>query len=268
MTKIIALLLSFFFCDNAMAQKDIAFPDTMRISVDNKTLNIPLIINEENNKTYYTNENYIVHDTTFIYNEYQYWREDSTKDYTTSTTSFFIIPHNHPKFLENVNYIGPISSKDGFSEILAQLKSKVPVLSKQNLGDIPRMWYLLMKYKDAYYFSEDKPIVWELTDSLLLKYDQELDLKPINNFKKSKEGDWSFTTLNYYQDKEMQVSIIPCKKLKGAYIVKTTIKGEQPTYFLCTTDRDISNFDLIKYYSDHIPDGLDYEEIDYEALMK
>jgi hypothetical protein len=55
MTKIIALLLSFFFCDNAMAQKDIAFPDTMRISVDNKTLNIPLIINEENNKTYYAN---------------------------------------------------------------------------------------------------------------------------------------------------------------------------------------------------------------------
>ena len=130
------------------------------------------------------------------------------------------------------------------------------------------MWYLLMKYKDAYYFSEDEPIVWELTDSLLLKYDQELDLKPINNFKKIKEGGWSFTTLNYYHDKEMQVSIIPCKKLKGAYIVKKAIKGEQPTYILCTTDRDISNFDLIKYYSDHIPDRLDYEDIDYEALMK
>ena len=226
------------------------------------------MINEENDKTYYTNENFIVHDTTFIYKEYQYWREDSTKDYITSTTSFFIIPHNHPKFLETVDYIGPISSKDGLSEILAQLKLKVPVLSKQDLGDIPRMWYLLMKYKDAYYFSEDEPIVWELTDSLLLKYDQELDLKPINNFNKTKEGGWSFTTLNYYKDKKMQVSIIPCKKLKGAYIVKTTIKGEQPTYCLCTTDRDISNFDLIKYYSDHIPDRLDYEDIDYEALMK
>ena len=66
----------------------------------------------------------------------------------------------------------------------------------------------------------------------------------------------------------MQISIIPCKKLKGAYIVKTTIKGEQPTYILCTTDRDISNFDLIKYYSDHIPEGLDYEDIDFEALME
>lgn len=250
-----------------MAQKDIVFPDTMRITVDNKIMNIPLIYNEENCKIYYK-ENFKENDTTFIWRSYSYWREDSTKDYTTSITSCFIIPHNHPKFLENVDYISPISSKDGFSEILAQLKSKVPVLSKQNLGDIPRMWYLLMKYKDAYYFSEDEPIVWELTDSLLLKYDQELDLKPINNFKKNKEGDWSFTTLNYYQDKEMQVSIIPCKKLKGAYIVKSTIKGEQPTYFLCTTDQDISNFDLIKYYSDHILDGLDYEEIDYEALMK
>ena len=66
----------------------------------------------------------------------------------------------------------------------------------------------------------------------------------------------------------LRLYIIPCKKLKGAYIVKTTIKGEQPTYILCTTDRDISNFDLIKYYSDHIPEGLDYENIDFKALME
>ena len=215
-----------------MSQIDIVFPDTMRITIDNKTLDIPLMINEKDNKTYYTNENFIVHDTTFIYNEYQYWREDSTEDYTTSITSYFIEPHNQSNFFENINYISQIFSKD------------------------------------AYYCSEDEPIVWEFTDSLLLKYDQELDLKPITNFKKTKEGGWAFTTLNNYYDKEMQVSIIPCKKLKGAYIVKTTIKGEQPTYILCTTDRDISNFDLIKYYSDHIPEGLDYENIDFKALME
>ena len=268
MAKIITLLLSLLFCGNAMSQIDIVFPDTMRITVDNKTLKIPLMINEENNIRYYTNENFIVHDTTFIYNEYQYWREDSTEDYTTSITSYFIEPHNQSNFFENINYISQIFSKDALNEILAILKTKNPILYKQNLGDIPRMWYLLKKYKDAYYCSEDEPITWELTDSLLFKYDQELDLRPINNFKKTKEGGWAFTTLNNYYDKEMQVSIIPCKKLKGAYIVKTTIKGEQPTYILCTTDRDISNFDLIKYYSDHIPDGLDYEDIDYEALMK
>lgn len=268
MAKIIAILLSLLFCSNAMSQIDIVFPDTMRITVDNKTLKIPLMINEENNITYYTNENFIVHDTTFIYNEYQYWREDSTKDYTTSITSYFIIPHNHPKFIENINYISPISSKDALNEILAILKTKVHILYKQNLGDIPRMWYLLMKYKGEYYFSEDKPITWELTDSLLFKYNQELDLRPINNFKKNKEGGWAFTSLNNYYNKEMQVSIIPCKKLKGAYIVKTTIKGEQPTYILCTTDRDISNFNMIRYYSDYIPEGLDYENIDFKALME
>ena len=68
------------------------------------------------------------------------------------------------------------------------MKNIFPVFSKQDLGDIPRMWYLLMKYKGEYYFSEDKPITWELTDSLLFKYNQELDLRPINNFKKNKEG--------------------------------------------------------------------------------
>jgi len=268
MTIIITFLLSLFFCGNAMAQKDNVFPNTMRITIDNKTLDIPLMINEKNNKTYYTNENFIVHDTTFIYNEYQYWREDSTENYTTSITSHFIVPHNHPNFIENINYISPMSSKDALNDILAELKEKMPVLSKQNLGDIPRMWYLLMKYKGAYYFSEDEPITWELTDSLLFKYDQELNLRPINNFKKTKEGSWAFTTLNNNYDKEMQVSIIPCKKLKGAYIITTNIMGEAPTHILCTTDRDISNFDLIKFYSDHLPIGLDYEDIDYEALMK
>jgi hypothetical protein len=268
MTIIITFLLSLFFCGNAMAQKDNVFPNTMRITIDNKTLDIPLMINEKNNKTYYTNENFIVHDTTFIYNEYQYWREDSTENYTTSITSHFIVPHNHPNFIENINYISPMSSKDALNDILAELKEKMPVLSKQNLGDIPRMWYLLMKYKGAYYFSEDEPITWELTDSLLFKYDQELNLRPINNFKKTREGSWAFTTLNNNYDKEMQVSIIPCKKLKGAYIITTNIMGEAPTHILCTTDRDISNFDLIKFYSDHLPIGLDYENIDYETLMK
>lgn len=128
MAKIITLLLlSLLFCGNAMSQIDIVFPDTMRITVDNKTLKIPLMINEENNIRYYTNENFIVHDTTFIYNEYQYWRWDSTEDYTTSIISYFIIPHNHPKFIENIN-ISPISSKDALNEILAILKTKVPIL--------------------------------------------------------------------------------------------------------------------------------------------
>ena len=42
-----------------MSQIDIVFPDTMRITVDNKTLKIPLMINEENNIRYYTNENFV-----------------------------------------------------------------------------------------------------------------------------------------------------------------------------------------------------------------
>ena len=49
------------------------------------------------------------------------------------------------------------------------------------------MWYLLVKYKGAYYFSEDEPIIGELTDSLLLEYNQELDLRPIITLRKIKK---------------------------------------------------------------------------------
>lgn len=92
---------------------------------------------------------------------------------------------------------------------------------------------------------------------------------PILNFKKNDGGGWSFDTTNYSYDKETHISIVPCKNLKGTYIVTKTVKGEDPIKFLETTDRDIKNFDIIGFFSnEHLPEGLDYEDIDYEALMK
>ncbi len=255
MTKIIALLLSFFFCGNAMAQKE----------------NMPLIKNEENLKVYYK-ENFKENDTTFIYRSYAYFRDDPKSDFKTSTEYYYFIPHNHPKFLENVESIGSkkiYSSKSQFNETIAELKKRVPVLSKQDLGDIPRIWYPLVKYKGSYYFSEDASWTREITDSVYIAYDQELLIYPIFNFKKIDGGGWSFDTVNYDYDKEKHISIVPCKNLKGTYIVTKTVKGEDPIISLKTTDRDIKNFDLIRFYSDdHLPEELDYEKIDYEALMK
>ena len=249
------LLLSLFFCGNAMAQIE----------------NMPLIENDENYKSYYK-ENFKENDTTFIYRSYTYLKKEPKSDINPMIEYYYIIPHNHPKFLESVESVSSkkmYSSKSKFNETIADLKNFFPVFSKQDLGDIPRIWYPLVKYKGSYYFSGDEPWTTELTDSVYMDYNQELLIYPIFNFKKNDGGGWSFDTTNYSYDKETHISIVPCKNLKGTYIVTKTVKGEDPIKSLETTDRDIKNFDIIGFFSnEHLPEGLDYEDIDYEALMK
>ena len=104
MTRIFALLTYLIICVNVLAQKIYAFPDTMKLKVDNgKVINIPLEGSDENSKLYYTKETFVEHDTTFLYREYCYFREDSTKPFNTYVTSYYIIPRSHKGYLNTLN---------------------------------------------------------------------------------------------------------------------------------------------------------------------
>ena len=81
------MLLYLIICANVMAQDTEVFPDTMIINVDNgKVVKIPLVYNDENNKWYTTREKFVEHDTTFLYRQYSYCRDDSTKQFNTYVT--------------------------------------------------------------------------------------------------------------------------------------------------------------------------------------
>ena len=87
MTRIFALLVYLICCVNVMAQNKDVFPDTMRLKVDNgKEVKIPLVYNDENNKFYRTRERFVEHDTTFLYREYSYCRDDFTKPFNLNNS--------------------------------------------------------------------------------------------------------------------------------------------------------------------------------------
>ena len=82
MTRIFTLLACFINCVNVMAQNNDVFPDTMRLKVDNgKEVKIPLTYSDDNCKCYSTYEKFVEHDTTFLYREYSYFRENPSKPF-------------------------------------------------------------------------------------------------------------------------------------------------------------------------------------------
>lgn len=271
MTRIFALLTYLIVCVNIQAQNIYAFPDTMKLKVDNgKVVNIPLEGSDDNSKLYYTKETFVEHDTTFLYREYCYFREDSTKPFNTYVTSYYIIPRSHKGYLNTLNNkMGSRNSRvrAGYiTAVLTDIIKEMPNLEKQQLGDIPRVWHPLWKQGGAYYYTDEIANEFEFTDMLLMYYCMETWFRPLKDFRKLDGGGWAYKTINDWK-KEVRVSIIPCSKLKGAYIMTSTVEGEQPEYSLWTNDKEIVNFDLIRYESDdHEPEGLDYEAIDFEAL--
>lgn len=265
MTRIFALLVYLICCVNVMAQKNDVFPDTMRLKVDNgKVVKLPLTYSDENSKFYCTNEKFVEHDTTFLYREYSYVRDDSTKPFNTYVISECVIPRSHSGYRETLDNISPWRGDDEVpSKILDDFIKQSPNIKKQQLGDFPRVWYFLLKKDGAYYYSIDEPTIIEFTDSLLVYYNEEIGPRLFWEFKEIDGGGWTYKTMDF---KDKQVSIVPCSKLKGAYIMTSIVEGEQPEYTLWTNDREIHNFDLIDVCSQDVPREPDYEEIDYNSL--
>lgn len=265
MTRIFALLVYLICCVNVMAQNNDVFPDTMRLKVDNgKVVKLPLTYSDENSKFYCTNEKFVEHDTTFLYREYSYIRDDSTKPFDTYVISKWIILHSHSGYREMLENISPWRGCDEIiSIILDDFIKQSPNIKKQQLGDFPRVWYFLVKKDGEYYYSIDEPTILEFTDSLLVYYNEEMGPRLFWEFKEIDGGGWTYKTKGF-NDNDKQVSIVPCSKLKGAYIMTSIVEGEQPEYTLWTNDREIHNFDLI--IGEEIPKELDYEKIDVDSL--
>ena len=251
-----------------MAQNNDVFPDTMRLKVDNgKVVKLPLTYSDENSKFYCTNEKFVEHDTTFLYRQYSYCRDDSTKPFNTYVISECVIPRSHSGYRETLENISPwrgceeITSK----KLLDEFNKQFSNTKRQKLGNFPRVWFPLVKKDGTYYYSIDEPTVIEFTDRMLVYYTMEISPRLFSEFKKIDGGGWTYKTKDFY-DKDKQVSIVPCSKLKGAYIMTSIVEGEQPEYTLWTNDREIHNFDLITVCSEDVPEGLEYEDIDVDSL--
>lgn len=265
---------------SACAQKDMKLPETIVRTFDGKIITFPRVhtsTEKEYRKALYESDiPFTVNDTTFLYRSYTYWRCDTCQNFRLDSSSYYMLSHklkNHRTNVHNamaIHYFKAYGNevKDSlYQDEYDILKSRHPKLAVNNLGDAPRIWYSLVKYNGAYCFSIDNQSCIELTDSIIISYYLEAIYYPINDFQKTKSGGWSYTTADYY-DSTVHVTITPCSRLKGAYIMTYSYDNGTQENYLVTNEKHIHRFDVIDYKSTECREfGLGkYEEIDFDAI--
>lgn len=265
---------------SACAQKDMKLPETIVRTFDGKIITFPRVhtsTEKEYRKALYESDiPFTVNDTTFLYRSYSYWRCDTCQNYQLDSSSYYMLSHklkNHKTNVYNAMAIhffkayGNEAKDSLYQDEYDILKSRHPKLDVNSLGNAPRIWYSLVKYNGAYCFSIDNRSCIELTDSIIISYYLEAIYHPINNFQKTKSGGWSYTTADYY-DSTVHVTITPCSRLKGAYIMTYSYDNGTQENYLVTNEKHIHRFDVIDYKSTECREfGLGkYEEIDFDAI--
>lgn len=265
---------------SAWAQQDVKLPETIVRTFDGKIITFPRVHTsseiEYQKAMYESGIPFTVNDTTFLYRSYSYWRCDTCQNYRLDSSSYYMLSHklkNHKNNVYNamvIHYFKAYGNKvkdSLYQEEYDILKSRHPKLAVNNLGNAPRIWYSLVKYNGAYCFSIDNQSCIELTDSIIISYYLEAIYHPINNFQKTKSGGWSYTSADYY-DSTVHVTITPCSRLKGAYIMTYSYDNGTQENYLMTNEKHIHRFDVIDYKSTECMEfGLGkYEEIDFDAI--
>ena len=106
----------------------------------------------------------------------------------------------------------------------------------------------------------------ELTDSMVVYREMELSLSGLRHFAQQ-GGSYCWTEEPEYLEGTYDVVLRPSQKVKGLYVV--TVKQPDGTvgHSVWVPEEAIHHFDYIDWRStDHIPEGLKYDEIDYGAL--
>ena len=265
---------------SAWAQQDMKLPDVIFRTFDGKYIAFPRVHTstgiEYLEAVYETDIPFTVNDTTFLYRSYSYRRCDTCQNYQLDSSSYYMLSHklkNHKANVYNAMAIhffkayGNEAKDSLYQDEYDILKSRHPKLDVNNLGNVPRIWYSLVKYNGEYCFSIDNQSCIELTDSIIISYYLEAIYHPINNFQKTKSGGWSYTSADYY-DSTVHVTITPCSRLKGAYIMTYSYDNGTQENYLVTNEKHINQFDVIDYESTECRNwGLGkYEEIDFDAI--
>ena len=126
----------------------------------------------------------------------------------------------------------------------------------------------MVKYRGKYYISIDNLNAIELTDSIVVYHDMEIAMSAILNFTKIGKVSYRWLEQPEYFDGIDTVTLRPAKHVKGLYIMSTVRKelGIE-VHQLLVPEKYIHYFDFIDWRSsDHIPDGLPYDKIDFDKL--
>ena len=243
----------------------------LTIMVDGKRMTIPLQSRTERGLLYSTDQPFVQNDTTFLYREYSYYQCDTCTGYQLDSSSYYIRPRSRKAYLQHLHRYtywmqGAKGTEEYFTDAYDHLREKCPTLQHNQLGDIPRMWYPVVKYRGKYYISIDDLTAVELTDSIVVYHDMEIAMSALLNFTKVGKDSYRWLEQPEYFEGIDTVTLRPVKHVKGLYIMTAVHKELGITvHQLVTPESDIHHFDFIDWRSsDHIPDGLSYDTIAFE----
>ena len=242
------------------------------VTIDGKKVEVPLLYKDENERVYALECTFVENGTTYLYREYAYYKCDTCSTEVLDSSSYFIRPKerkDYAQYLHKNTYWlddGIATTQEYVAEAYRDLREARPPLERQQLGTVPRYWYQAVKYHGQFYLSVDAFMTMELTDSMVVYRDMELSLSALRNFAQHGSS-LSWTEDPAYLEGTYSISLRPSPKVKGLYVMTT--KGPDGTvgHSVWVPEEEIHHFDYIDWEStDHIPEGLEYDEIDYKAL--
>ena len=239
------------------------------VTIEGREVVFPLAFRSENSRVYYRCGSFTEHDTLFFDREYNFYRCDTCRETELTTSNYFLTPRtdpNHDKAVHNAFSVWDREDdKEYFEEAYSYIFAvdSTAKLIPQNLGDVPRVWYPLLKREGRYFLSIDSPYPFELTDSLIVFVGIGIYMCPLRNFQKISDGeyryDYAVDNANWYH-----VSLRRSSKNRDLWLEVITSPDDEHFigYNAYTPLECIGSFDYINYRSDdHIPEGLcNYEE--------
>ena len=289
MQKIAFLLLATACCLSASSQgllpKLSSDSTYLTILVNGKQMDIPRIITDRDLPfptisplvaklmLFATDKPFVQNDTTFLYREYSYYQCDTCNSYQLDSSSYYIRSKERRGYLDHLHrytywYSRDEDNEEYFAEAYNYLREKSPVLQHNRLDDIPRLWYPVVKYRGKYYISIDNLNAIELTDSIVVYHDMEIAMSALFDFTKVGNDSYRWQEQPEYFEGIDTITLRPAKHVKGLYIMSTVRKelGIE-VHQLLVPEKYIHRFDFIDWRSsDHIPDGLPYDKIDFDKL--
>ena len=239
--------------------------------VEGKKITVPLVNKWERGMLFATDKPFVQDNTTYLYREYSYYQCDTCISYQLDSSSYYIRPKEWKGYSDHLHrytywYSRDENNEEYFAEAYNHLREKSPTLQHNQLGDIPRVWYPVVKYRGQYYISIDNLTAIELTDSLVVYHDMEIAMSALLQFTKIGKDSYRLLEQTEYFEGVDTVTLRPAKHVKGLYIMTTTRKELGKTvYQILAPKENIHHFDFIDWRSsDHIPHGLPYDTIAFE----
>ena len=239
------------------------------VRIGDRTIAFPLQFTASWGCNYGAETTFVENGTTYLYREYSFNSNLDTNLDTPCicTSSYYIIPHkhaDHPEHLQEMFYRWEDSSSY-FTEMVKYIHESGITLVHNDLGDMPRYWYPVMKYNGKYYLSVDSPYMTELRDSVEVFHGMELSVSPIRNVSKRGNSYHYELCILYDNKKWYRVTLSPYPKSKRLWVRTEESPDGKITKELMTTEKQVRHFDLIEWESgEHIPGGLEhYDKIDF-----